>query len=296
MKTEEQNEDARNLHEKSTDQILRIINKEDQKVACAVEKVLPEIELLVEKFVKTYKKGNDICYIGAGTSGRIGVLDASEIPPTFRVPPHRVKGLIAGGKKAFGSAEESKEDDQQAGAERVKKEMKEGDLLIGISASGETSFVLGGLKRAKETGIATAAVTSNEDTSIEEVAETTVIAETGPEVIAGSTRMKAGTAQKMILNMVSTAAMINLGKVYDNFMIDVVPTNEKLKNRAIRTLQKLTDRGQDDIKVALEKSDFEVKPALLSLKFEVSVDKARKALSSSNGFLKPAMKKFEDRE
>lgn len=296
MKTEEQNENARNLHEKSTGEILSIINDEDQKVASTVEKALPEIELLVEKFVKTYQSGNDICYIGAGTSGRIGVLDASEIPPTFRVPSDCVRGLIAGGKKAFGSAVESKEDDEKAGAEKVKEEMNEGDLLIGISASGETPFVLGGLKRAKETGVATAAVTSNENSSIEEVAETTIVAETGPEVIAGSTRMKAGTAQKMILNMVSTTAMINLGKVYDNFMIDVVPTNEKLKSRAIKTLQKLTDKEQGDVKVALEKSDYEVKPALLSLKFEVSGEKARKVLSENDGFLKPAMKEIEGQE
>lgn len=295
MKTEEQNENARNLHEKSTDQILKIINDEDQKVAFTVEKVLPKIELLVEKFVKTYQIGNDICYIGAGTSGRIGVLDASEIPPTFSVPPDRVSGLIAGGKKAFGSAVESKEDDEQAGAEKVKEEMNEGDLLIGLSASGETPFVLGALKRAKRTGVATGAITSNENSSIEEVAETTIVAETGPEVIAGSTRMKAGTAQKMILNMISTTAMINLGKVYDNFMIDVVPTNEKLKSRAIRTLQKLTDKEQGDVKGALEKSDYEVKPALLSLKFEVSVDKARKVLNENDGFLKPSMKELEGR-
>lgn len=294
MKTEERNENARNLHEKSTKEILKIINREDQKVANAVAEALPQIETLVEKFVKTYRNGGNICYIGAGTSGRIGVLDASEIPPTFSVAPDRVKGLIAGGKKAFASPEESVEDNRGAGAGKVESEMTEGDFLIGIAASGETPFVLGGLRKAKEMGCRTGAITSNKNSSIEEVAGTTVVAETGPEVVAGSTRMKAGTAQKMILNMISTAAMINLGKVYDNFMVDVVPKNNKLKNRAVRILQGLTDEAEKDIKVALEKSEYEVKTALLMLKYGVAVNDARKALEDNNGFIEAAMEEFEN--
>ncbi|MBS3814029.1 N-acetylmuramic acid 6-phosphate etherase [Candidatus Bipolaricaulota bacterium] len=295
METEERNENARNLHEKSTEQILKIINREDQKVASAVEAVLPKIETLVAEFVKTYENGGDICYIGAGTSGRIGVLDASEIPPTFRVPSNRIRGLIAGGKSAFASARESEEDDRQAGYNRVKQEMSEGDFLIGVSASGETPFVLGGLKRAEEIGITTAAITSNENPSVEKIAETTVVVETGPEVIAGSTRMKAGTAQKMILNMISTTAMVNLGKVYDNFMVDVVPTNKKLKRRAIRALQSLTDKDEEEIQSVLQQSGYEVKPALISLKFGIPVSDAREALSKNDGFLGPAMEEFDDK-
>ncbi len=294
MKTEERNENARNLHEKSTKEILKIINREDQKVAKVVAEALPQVEALVEKFVKTYREGGNICYIGAGTSGRIGVLDASEIPPTFSVSPDRVKGLIAGGKKAFAFPEESVEDDRGAGADKVEKEMNEGDFLIGIAASGETPFVLEGLRKAKEMGCKTGAITSNKNSSIEELAETAVVAETGPEVVAGSTRMKAGTAQKMILNMISTAAMINLGKVYDNFMVDVVPKNNKLKKRAVRILQGLTDREEEDIKVALEKSEYEVKPALLMLKYEVPVDVAQKTLKDNNGFIEAAVEEFEN--
>lgn len=294
MKTEERNENARNLHEKSTREILKIINREDKKVANAVAETLPQIDVLVEKFVETYRNEGNICYIGAGTSGRIGVLDASEIPPTFNVSPERVKGLIAGGKRAFASPEESVEDNKKAGSDKVEKEMNEGDFLIGIAASGETPFVLGGLRKAKEMGCRTGAITSNKNSSIEEVAGTTVVAETGPEVVAGSTRMKAGTAQKMILNMITTTAMINLGKVYDNFMVDVVPKNNKLKIRAVRILQGLTDKDEKDIEAALEKSGYEVKTALLMLKYGVAVNDARKTLGSNNGFIEAAMEELEN--
>ncbi|MFB6290327.1 MAG: N-acetylmuramic acid 6-phosphate etherase [Candidatus Bipolaricaulia bacterium] len=293
MNTEEPNLDTSNLHQKSTEEILRLINEEDQKVASVVEKALPKIEKLVEKFVTTYRSGGNICYIGAGTSGRMGVIDASEITPTFGVPSHRVRGFVAGGEEAFAVAEGGREDDKEAGADKVKKEMSEEDLLIGISASGETPFVLGGLSQAREMGISTAAITNNNNSSVEELAETTAVVETGPEVIAGSTRMKAGTAQKMILNMISTAAMINLGKVYDNFMVDLVPANEKLEKRAVTILRKLTTKDEENIKNTLERSDNEVKTALLSLKCEVSISEARKSLQNNNGFLEPAIEELE---
>ncbi len=290
MKTEEPNEEAEGLHEKSTKEVLEIINSEDKKVATAVEEEIPEIEAAVENFARTIKGGGSVYYVGAGTSGRLGVLDASEISPTFGVEEDRVVGLIAGGKEAVTSAKESREDDKEAGKELVReKKVTSGDMVIGISASGRTPFVLGCLEEARGKGVDTAGITNNSGAPIGKFADVTITAETGPEVIAGSTRMKAGTAQKMILNMISSAAMIRLGKVYDNYMVDLVASNEKLKERSKRIVKSLTGADKERITAVLEESEYEVKPAILAIKEGLTIAEARRELDACDGYLGRAL-------
>ncbi|MBS3765726.1 N-acetylmuramic acid 6-phosphate etherase [Candidatus Bipolaricaulota bacterium] len=291
METEGRNENSKNLQKKSTREILRLINDEDRRVADAVRNEIPRIESVIREFVTTFKNGGTIYYVGTGTSGRLGVLDASEIPPTFGVPEGRVVGLIAGGVEALTSAREGREDDRVAGERLAKeKDITDGDLIIGISASGTTPFVLGCLEAANNNGAATASITNNLCQPIEKYSDTSVVVETGPEVIAGSTRMKAGTAQKMVLNMISTVSMIRLGKVYDNLMVDVVASNQKLKKRAKRILNELTSAEEAKIEEVLETSDYEVKPAILAVKGQLSVKEARKLLQSHDGYLDSALK------
>lgn len=295
MKTESRNQNAKNLHEKDTREVLRIINQEDSSVADAVGKALRDIELAVESFVDSFRKGGRIIYVGAGTSGRLGVLDAAEIPPTFGVPEGRVIGEIAGGEEAITSAREGCEDDREAGEARAQeKRIEEKDFVLGISASGRTPFVLGYLEAASKNGADTAGITNNPDTQLEKASDVTIVAETGPEVIAGSTRMKAGTAQKMVLNMISTAAMIRLGKVYDNLMVDVVASNEKLKDRARNIVEGLTEAGKDDINAILKETGYEVKPAILALRADLTVTEARNRLDRNDGHLDLALEEVED--
>lgn len=290
MKTEEPNEDAEGLHEKSTRDILEIINSEDKKIATAVEEEIPQIEATVENFARTIKNGGTVYYVGAGTSGRLGVLDASEIPPTFGLEEGRVVGLIAGGEDAVTSAKEGREDDREAGKQLIReRNIGNGDMVIGISASGSTPFVLGCLEEANTNGADTAGISNNEGAPIKNHSDITITAETGPEIIAGSTRMKAGTAQKMILNMISSAAMVKLGKVYDNFMVDLIASNEKLKERAKRILKSLTDAGEERIEAVLKESNYEVKPAVLAIKADLTVPEARQQLSACDGYLGRAL-------
>ena len=290
MKTEEPNEDAEGLHQKSTEEVLEIINSEDKKVAATVGEEIPEIEETVEVFARTIKDGGSVYYVGAGTSGRLGVLDASEIPPTFGLKEDRVMGLIAGGKDAVISAKEGREDDREAGKQLIReRNIGEADLVIGISASGSTPFVLGCLEEANSNGSATAGISNNGEAPISKYSDITITAETGPEIIAGSTRMKAGTAQKMILNMVSTAAMVKLGKVYDNFMVDLIASNEKLKDRAKRIIKSLTGAGEERIETVLKESNYEVKPAVLAIKEGLTVAEARQELDACAGYLGRAL-------
>ncbi|MFW6190840.1 MAG: N-acetylmuramic acid 6-phosphate etherase [Candidatus Bipolaricaulota bacterium] len=295
METESRKK-TRDLQAKSTRDLLRLINEEDKKIAEAVRETIPRIKDVINKFVSTFKSGGTIYYVGAGTSGRLGVLDAAEIPPTFGVPDDRVVGLIAGGEEAFTSAQEGREDDRLAGKKLTEEnDISEDDLVIGISASGRTPFVLGCLEAADDAGAATASITNNKGQPIVKPSDVSVALETGPEVIAGSTRMKAGTAQKMVLNMISTVSMIKLGKVYDNLMVDVVASNEKLKERARRILRELTEADEVEIEKTLEASNYEVKPAVLVLKGRLSVKKARKLLESHGGYLDSALKDLEER-
>ena len=290
MKTEARNKAAKNLHKKDTEEILRLINEEDKTVADAVGETLSEIEEAVNLFVKSFRSGGRVFYVGAGTSGRLGILDASEIPPTFGVSENRVVGLIAGGEEAITSAQEETEDDRSSGEQLAeKKGVGKNDFVVGISASGRTPFVLGCLEYSSDQGAATAAITNNRNARVKNTSDVTIVAETGPEIIAGSTRMKAGTAQKMVLNMISTASMIRLGKVFDNLMVDVVPSNEKLRNRAAGIVKTVTGMEDRKIEEKLKESEYEVKPAILSLIGNIPVSEAREYLKKHKGFLDAAL-------
>lgn len=226
-----------NLEEKPVRELLEDMNQEDQKVALAVQKVIPQVEKLVLQIVPRMKKGGRIFYMGAGTSGRLGVLDASEVPPTFGMPPTWVIGLIAGGDKALRSPVENAEDDVARGwQELVEYQVNENDTIIGIAASGTTPYVIGALKAAREHGILTACITSNPDTPMAAEADISIEVIVGPEFITGSSRMKSGTAQKMVLNMISTSIMIQLGRIKGNKMVHMQLSNQKLVDRGARMI------------------------------------------------------------
>ena len=291
--TEQRNPKSRDLDKKSIAEILRIMNEEDRSVAEAVGRELEAIERVVHAFVKTYKRSGRIFYVGAGTSGRIGVLDAAELPPTFGIPPDRVQGIMAGEIEAFFRADESLEDDREAGRRVVReKEVNERDLVIGLTASGETPFVLGCLEEAKQRGATTVGITNNPNSSITQEADIVVVVVVGPEVIAGSTRLKAGTAQKLVLNMISTASMVKLGKVYDNLMIDVQANNQKLRRRAETILKELTGADLERIRTALAEAGYEVKSALLMLKANIPYPEAKRLLEKHHGFVREALREL----
>lgn len=264
-----------------------------RSVAEVVSQSFSQIEAAVDEFVKSFRGKGRVFYVGAGTSGRLGVLDASELPPTFGIPSERVQGLIAGGKTALYSAQEGVEDYKKKGKKLVDEmEMSEEDFVIGISASGTTPYVIGCLKQAKEEGITTACITNNRGQKLEEIADIPIVAPTGPEVIAGSTRMKAGTAGKMILNMISTASMVELGKVYDNMMVDLKGSNKKLKKRAKKMLLELTNKKEEIVMDTLEETDFRVKLALVMLKAGVDKGEARQVLEEVSGSPRGALDKL----
>lgn len=235
-------------------ELLKNINKEDGTVHKAVEKTIPQIEKLVKKLVKRMKKGGRLFYIGAGTSGRLGILDASEIPPTYGMPYGKVIGLIAGGDEAIRKAIESAEDDfEQAWKDLRQYDINELDTLVGIAASGTTPYVIGGLRDARNNGVLTACITCNPNAPVSKEAEIAIEAIVGPEFVTGSTRMKAGTAQKMVLNMISTTAMIKLGHVKGNKMVDMQLTNKKLVKRGTKMIQEELDISSKDAKSLLLK-------------------------------------------
>jgi N-acetylmuramic acid 6-phosphate etherase len=245
----------RNLEEMNISEILSNINKEDKTVAFAVEKVIPQIEKLVELIIIKIKSGGRLFYIGSGTSGRLGIIDAAECPPTFGVDENTVIGINAGGDKAIRKAVEHAEDKFDSGWEDLlKHDLNENDVVVGISASGTTPYVVGALQKCSQYGIATAAITNNEDTPIAKEAMITIEVITGPEFVSGSTRMKAGTATKLILNMISTSVMIKLGRVKDNKMIDMKLLNDKLIERGTRIIMDILSMDHDEAKdLLLEK-------------------------------------------
>ena len=233
LTTESRNKNTMDIDTVSTLEMVKIINNEDKKVAEAVEKELPKIALAIDSIAKRMHKGGRLIYIGAGTSGRLGILDASECPPTFGTPEELVQGIIAGGKEAIFRAIEGAEDSKQlAQADLKSKGLTENDTVVGLAASGRTPYVIGGLEYANEIGALTISVTCNANSKVSEVAKISISPVVGAEVVTGSTRLKSGTAQKLVLNMLSTGAMIKLGKVYGNLMVDVKSTNEKLTQRA----------------------------------------------------------------
>lgn len=285
--TEKFNDNSKNIDIKPTKDILKTINDEDKTVAFAVEKALGEIEKAVDIITENFKAGGRLFYFGAGTSGRLGVLDASECPPTFSTPKDMVQGYIAGGDSALRTAVEGAEDSVELAREDFKRlNITKNDTVVSISASGNAKYVVEILKLGKDKNVKTIGISNNKNALLKEFSDVFIFLDTGAEVISGSTRMKAGTAQKMTLNMLTTASMIKLGKVYDNLMVDVMPTNEKLKDRAERIVKKIT--GADDLKVseALNKAEYNVKTAAVMIKYCVSREKAEGMLKNADGILK----------
>ena len=263
LTTEKRNSASANIDKVSTLEMMKIINNEDKKIADAVEKVLPEIATAVDFIAEKIFRGGRLFYIGAGTSGRLGVLDASEIPPTFGTSPEIVQGIIAGGNIALTNAVEGAEDDLTLAEKNlVEKNFSGGDILVGIATSGRTPYVLGGINFAKSLGALTIGISCVENSELEKIVDVAISPVTGAEVITGSTRMKAGTATKMILNMLSTGAMIKLGKVRGNLMVDVHATNEKLRDRAKRIVMAATGCNELEAQDALEKNNLHAKKAI----------------------------------
>jgi len=283
--TEYRNQNTKDIDIISTIEMVKKINDEDKIVALAVEEELENIAVGIDLIAKQFLLGGKLFYFGAGTSGRLGVLDASECPPTFSVSPDMVQGIIAGGESAFKTAVEGAEDDFEAGIKDAKV-LTKNDVAVVISASGNPKYLLGVLKQAEAINTKTIAITCNSDGKIAQEAGLVICVEVGPEVIAGSSRLKAGTAQKMVLNMLSTGAMIKIGKTYENFMIDLQATNEKLKDRAIKIVSQIAGVTSSDAISMLMKSSWEIKVAIVALKLNIDVPKARLELKKHSGVLR----------
>ena len=283
--TEYRNENTKDIDILPTIEIVRKMNEEDKLVALAVEEEQEHIAQAIDLIAKQFLKGGRLIYFGAGTSGRLGILDASECPPTFSVPHDMVQGFISGGDRAIRHSVEGAEDNPDLGYEDAKI-LNEKDVAVVISASGNPKYLMGVLKRAEEVNCKTIGVTCNSKGRIAEEAGIVICAEVGPEVIAGSSRLKAGTAQKMILNMLSTGAMIKIGKTYENFMIDLQPVNEKLKDRAIRIVAQIANVSHSEALATLMKSNWEIKTAIISIMMKLDIDQARLELKKYGGVLR----------
>jgi len=288
--TEKRNPMSIGIDEKDTEEVLRIISHEDQLVPAAVAREIPSIAEAVKAIASTIRDGGHVLFIGAGTSGRLGVVEAAEMPPTFGVPPDAFQAVIAGGPEALFRSVEGAEDDDAAGG-RVLDErcLGRGDILVALSSSGSTPFVLGALRRAKERGTMTVAVICNPVSPMAELADIAITPEVGAEVVAGSTRMKAGTAQKLVLNMLTTTVMIRLGKVHDGYMIGVKPTNRKLRNRARRIVAAIAGLGAGEAEEALERAEGDVRIAILMTKTGATQEEARSTLHRAGGSLRRAL-------
>lgn len=288
--TEGVNINTINIDKSSTLEILTMINEEDKKVASAVEKEIPQIEKAIDKIEKALRNNGRLIYVGAGTSGRLGVLDAVECLPTYGVSEDTMQAIMAGGKDAMFRAKEGIEDNK----EDCKKDLKaidfcSKDVLVGIAASGRTPYVIGGIEYAKELGAITIAVTCNPNSDIAKITDVSIAAVTGPEVITGSTRMKAGSAQKMILNMLSTATMIKNGKVYRNLMVDVKASNLKLIERAKRIVILATDVSRDVAEKYLEDTNYDVKLAIFMIESGLDKISAKELLNRNDGYVSKAL-------
>jgi len=287
LKTEQQNLQSSQIDSMSINDILNTINREDQNIAIAVQATLPDIEKTVELTVNSIQKGGRVFYVGAGTSGRLGVLDASEIPPTFSAPKGLFIGVIAGGENALRNSIEGAEDrPEEAIIDLGQYDLNENDTLVGISCSGAANYVVSALDHAKANGAKTVYLVTNPNPfKITEV-DVIINAVTGPEVVTGSTRMKAGTATKLILNMISTATMIKLGKVYGNLMVDLMAVNDKLVDRGTRIIEQLTDLDYDGAQLKLFEAEKSVKTAIVMQKLNCTLDEAREKLDNAGGFLR----------
>lgn len=287
--TEYRNENTKDIDILSTIDMVKKMNEEDKLVALAVEDATPEIAQAIDLIAKQFLKGGKLFYFGAGTSGRLGILDASECPPTFSTEPTMVQGIIAGGDSAIRTAVEGAEDNFEQGKKDAEV-LTANDVAVVISASGNPKYLLGVLAYAEEIGAKTIGVTCNSKGRIAEEAGLVICAEVGPEVIAGSSRLKAGTAQKMILNMLSTGSMIKIGKTYENFMIDLKANNEKLKDRAIRIVAQITGVQCSEALAALLKCDWEIKTAIVTIIMKLDAEEARLELRKHGGVLRKLIK------
>ncbi|WP_236838650.1 N-acetylmuramic acid 6-phosphate etherase [Caldalkalibacillus salinus] len=290
LTTEQINEETRQLDQLSTKGILQLMNQEDMKIAEAVQDVIPDIEKVTEGVFASLNQGGRLFYVGAGTSGRLGVLDASECPPTFRTSHDMVQAVMAGGNHAIFEAVEGAEDDVVEGKRDLEaRQITPFDVVIGISASGRTPYVLGALKYAQKVGTKAYALSANANAQISTVADAAIEVIVGPEVLSGSTRLKAATAHKMILNMISTTVMVKLGKVYENLMVDVHASNHKLRDRAMRIVTSVTQVSEREAVEALESCDYQVKVAVVMLKANVSAQEARALLTEAKGYVREAI-------
>jgi N-acetylmuramic acid 6-phosphate etherase len=288
--TEQRNSASRNLDRMTAIEIVRLMNREDRKVAVAVRREIPAIARAVDAIVAGMRKGGRLIYVGAGSSGRMAVLDAAECPPTFGISRKRMPALIAGGRRAVTGAVEGAEDSiRNAERDLRKKKLTRNDVVVGIAASGTTPYVLGAMRYARARGATTVAITSNRHMPAARLAKIVIAPEVGPEVLTGSTRLKAGTSQKMVLNMLSTASMARLGHVYENLMIDAELTNEKLADRALRMLAEASGKSVSAAEQALRAAGHNMRVALVMLKRGVGAREAKKLISRASGDLRRAL-------
>lgn len=292
LTTETRNQDSMNLDQLSIKDAISLMNKEDANVPKAIHEEIDHITEAVELIVQSFKQDGRLIYMGAGTSGRLGVLDAAECVPTFSTPPEKVVGLIAGGDKAMLVAVEGAEDSLELGRVDLEElKLNENDTVVGIAASGRTPYVIGGLKYAQEVGASTIAVSCNKGAEISQYSQVAIEVSAGPEVLTGSTRLKAGTAQKLVLNMLSTVSMVQIGKVYQNLMVDVQPTNLKLEERSKRIIMQASGCDYETAAKAFEEANKNVKVAIIMVLTEKSRQDAEELLVESNGFIREAIKR-----
>lgn len=289
--TEQRNQHSMNLDQMNVKQILQLMNDEDRKPALAVKQALPQIERAVHAIVHAVSNGGRLFYIGAGTSGRLGVLDASECPPTFGVDPELVQGIIAGGEAALTRSIENAEDDAEAGEREAEARFTAKDAVVGLAASGATPYVIGAMRKAKEIGAVTASISCNVNTPLSQAVDYPIELDTGPEVLTGSTRLKAGTAQKMVLNMISTALMVRLGKVYENLMVDVQASNTKLKKRVERIISAATGVSIDRARQLAQQAGGNAKLAIVMELTSLPKEEAAALLEQSGGFVRKALQR-----
>ncbi|MEG0051485.1 MAG: N-acetylmuramic acid 6-phosphate etherase [Terrisporobacter sp.] len=290
LTTESRNQNTLDIDKISTLEMVKKINNEDKKVALAVETQLPQIAKAIDGIVDRMHKGGRLIYIGAGTSGRLGILDASECPPTYGVSEDLVQGVIAGGQEAIFRAKEGSEDSKELAIQDLKeKSLNENDTLVGIAASGRTPYVIGALEYANKIGALTVSITCNSDSEVAKVAKISISPVVGAEVVTGSTRLKSGTAQKLVLNMLSTGSMIKMGKVYGNLMVDVKSTNEKLVERAKKIVSEATGININEATEVLNKTDFDVKLSIFMILSNLEKTKAKEILDSNKGYIAKAL-------
>lgn len=292
LRTEQANRAAQDLDLRSSIEIAEIINREDQKVALAVSRVLPQIARAIDWIAEAIRRGGRLIYVGTGTSGRIGALDASECPPTFGIRPETVRFVIAGGERALAHATEASEDSRENGQQDMAKlRPNKKDVVVGIAASGRTPYTIAAIQYARSRGAKTVAVVCNQNSPLQRAASLGIVVQVGPEVVAGSSRMKAGTAQKMVLNMLSTGAMARVGYVFGNQMVNVHTKNSKLVERGIGILQKLTGSKREEAISALEQARGDVPVALISIQTGTTASVARKLLAAERGNVRRALQR-----